>query len=75
MSKMDSVVHFEMPCDDRERVARFYRDAFGWEMKLLGPEMGDYVLATTAPEGARVVVSTGVPQQAAGVPKLRADDS
>jgi len=30
MSKMNSVVHFEMPYDDRERIAKFYRDAFGW---------------------------------------------
>jgi uncharacterized protein len=31
MSKMNSVVHFEMPYDDRERMAEFYRDAFGWQ--------------------------------------------
>jgi predicted enzyme related to lactoylglutathione lyase len=46
-SKMDSVVHFEMPYDDRERMAKFYRDAFGWQTRMLGPEMGNYVLATT----------------------------
>src|SRR5262245_23659593 len=47
MSKMDSVVHFEMPYDDRERMAKFYRDAFGWQTRMLGEEMGNYVLATT----------------------------
>jgi predicted enzyme related to lactoylglutathione lyase len=46
-SKMDSVVHFEMPYDDRERMAKFYQDVFGWQTRMLGPEMGDYVLATT----------------------------
>jgi predicted enzyme related to lactoylglutathione lyase len=45
---MDPVVHFELPYDDRERMATFYRGAFGWETTLLGPEMGNYVLATTA---------------------------
>jgi predicted enzyme related to lactoylglutathione lyase len=44
---MNPVVHFEMPCDDRERVAKFYDSAFGWKMQLLGAEMGHYVLATT----------------------------
>ena len=44
---MDSVVHFEMPYDDRDRMARFYQQAFGWESKLLGPEMGNYVVMMT----------------------------
>ena len=47
MSKMSSVVHFEMPYDDRERMARFYQQAFGWQTRMLGQEMGNYVLATT----------------------------
>ena len=44
---MDPVVHFEMPYDDRNRVAKFYGAAFGWNTQMLGPDMGDYVLATT----------------------------
>jgi uncharacterized protein len=44
---MNPVVHFEMPYDDRERVAKFYDSAFGWNMKVLGEEMGHYVLAAT----------------------------
>ena len=44
---MDPVVHFEMPFDDRARMARFYESAFGWQMQTLGADMGDYVLATT----------------------------
>ncbi len=44
---MNSVVHFEMPFDDRERMVKFYRQAFGWRTQLLGQEMGNYVLATT----------------------------
>jgi len=47
MTKMCPVVHFEMPYDDRERMATFYREAFGWQTQMLGPEMGRYVLATT----------------------------
>ncbi len=44
---MDPVVHFEMPYDDRSRMARFYEKSFGWQIKMLGPEMDDYVLAST----------------------------
>ncbi len=49
---MDPVVHFELPYKDRERIARFYTAAFGWKLQMLGPEMGNYVLATTAVPGA-----------------------
>ena len=51
---MDPVVHFEMPYDDADRMAKFYRTVFGWELKTLGEEMGNYVLATTAKPGERV---------------------
>lgn len=44
---MDPVVHFEMPCDDRARVARFYESVFGWSTQALGAEMGDYLLVQT----------------------------
>ncbi len=48
MAKMNPVVHFEMPYKNRERVVKFYTRAFGWRMKKLGKEMGDYVTAGTA---------------------------
>ena len=44
---MNSVVHFEMPYDDQARMTKFYEQAFGWQTKALGEEMGNYVLATT----------------------------
>jgi uncharacterized protein len=44
---MDAVVHFEMPYDDHARIATFYEQAFGWHTRVLGEEMGNYVLATT----------------------------
>ena len=45
--KMNPVVHFEMPAEDRERMADFYTKVFGWKTQILGPEMGGYVLAMT----------------------------
>ena len=44
---MNRVVHFEMPYDSRERMAKFYESAFDWQTRMLGEEMGNYVLATT----------------------------
>ncbi len=44
---MNPVVHFEMPYDNRERMAAFYQSAFGWQTHPLGEEMGNYVLAHT----------------------------
>jgi len=44
---MNPVVHFEMPAQDRRRMSKFYSKAFGWQTKMLGPDMGDYVVVTT----------------------------
>jgi predicted enzyme related to lactoylglutathione lyase len=45
--QMNPVVHFEMPAEDRKRMAQFYTKAFGWQTEMLGPEMNDYVVVTT----------------------------
>ena len=44
---MNPVVHFEMPYDNRERMAKFCESAFGWQTQMLDEDMGNYVLATT----------------------------
>ena len=41
-----------MPAVDRDRMAAFYKAAFGWEAQHLGPEMGNYTVVTTTPVGA-----------------------
>ena len=47
MKKMNPVVHFEMPAQDRNRMAVFYSKAFGWKTQMLGEDMGNYVVVTT----------------------------
>jgi len=47
MTKMNPVVHFELPAEDRKRMADFYGNAFGWQTQLLDESVGSYVLATT----------------------------
>ena len=44
---MNPVIHFEMPAEDRRRMADFYATVFGWKTQQLGEDMGNYVLATT----------------------------
>ncbi len=44
---MNPVVHFEMPYDDRARMAKFYESVFGWKTQQLGEDMGNYVVANT----------------------------
>jgi predicted enzyme related to lactoylglutathione lyase len=47
MKKKNPVVHFEMPANDRKRMAAFYSQAFGWETQMLGEDMGNYVTVYT----------------------------
>ena len=48
MSKMDPVVHFEMPAEDKKRMSEFYSKVFGWQTKMMGPEMNEYVVVMTS---------------------------
>ncbi len=43
------VVHFEIPFDDAERAADFYRESFGWNVVPM-PGM-DYTTVSTGPTG------------------------
>ncbi len=44
---MNPVVHFEIPAEDRNRMVDFYTHVFAWRARMLGPEMGNYVVVTT----------------------------
>jgi uncharacterized protein len=61
-SKMDPVVHFEMPAKDRERMATFYENAFGWQTTLLGEDMMNYVLVSTIDSD-----KDGIPKQVGAI--------
>ena len=50
---MNPVVHFEMPYENAKRAAKFYESVFGWKTRLLGEEMGNYLLVTTAESDAK----------------------
>ena len=51
MSKMNPVVHFEIPSENKNRMVKFYSSVFGWKTEQLGPEMGEYVMVTTSEVG------------------------
>ena len=48
---MDStIVHFEIPADDPERAAKFYRDMFGWTInRWENPDGIEYYIVQTVP--------------------------
>ena len=48
MSKMNPVVHFEMPAENQKRMADFYTKTFGWKIQQLGAEMGNYMVVSTS---------------------------
>ena len=58
-----TVVHFEIPADDPERAAKFYRELFGWEIKHMGGPM-DYWLVRRSPPMARACPSAGCQRRA-----------
>jgi len=46
---MPRIIHFELPADDPERAAEFYKNVFGWQFqKWEGPQ--EYWLITTGPK-------------------------
>jgi predicted enzyme related to lactoylglutathione lyase len=51
-----TVVHFEIPADQPERAAIFYRELFGWDIQPLGPAGAggiEYWLVRTIPTDAQ----------------------
>jgi hypothetical protein len=65
---MNPVVHFELPYENAERAAAFYRAAFGWQTEHFGAEMGNYVVVTTAtadvrPDAPRGAINGGLYQK------------
>lgn len=41
-------MHFEMPYEDKKRMADFYAQTFGWQANMLGEEFGNYVVVMTS---------------------------
>lgn len=58
MEKMNPVVHFEMGYNNRDRMVKFYSDAFGWKAEIMGPEMGNYVVVHTTETSKNGMVKT-----------------
>lgn len=55
---MNPVVHFEMPAEDGKRMSEFYTKAFGWQIKQLGADMGNYMLVTTTETDEKQMIKT-----------------
>lgn len=49
-----TVVHFEIPADDVDKLSRFYTEVFGWEFRKAEMPGMEYWLISTGPEGKSV---------------------
>jgi predicted enzyme related to lactoylglutathione lyase len=47
---MNRVVHFEIHAKDLSKTSNFYQEVFGWDIKDMGPQMGNYHVVTTGKE-------------------------
>lgn len=77
MKKMNPVVHFEMPAEDRQRMADFYTNVFGWKAQMFGEEMGNYVTVSTCeldenrmPKGVGMINGGFYPKTEGAVPSI-----
>jgi len=49
-----TVVHFEIPATDAERLSRFYGECFGWKFEKAQMPGMDYWLISTGPRGKSI---------------------
>lgn len=56
---MNSVVHFEVPFDNKERANKFYQDVFGWQMIDI-PEMNYTIARTGETDEQNMLVNKGM---------------
>ncbi len=49
-----TIVHFEIPANDLERLSAFYRNVFGWRFKNAGMPGMEYWLIATGPAGRSI---------------------
>jgi len=47
---MNRVVHFEIHAKDLDKTQKFYQEVFGWDIKDMGPQMGNYRTVSTGKE-------------------------
>ena len=60
-----TIVHFEIPADDPERAARFYRELFGWNVdRFEGSAMAGNLFAVWQTDPSAGQVGAGAGQEA-----------
>ncbi len=52
---MNRVVHFEIHARDLDKMQKFYQSVFGWNIKDLGPQMGNYRTIDTGKDESGVL--------------------
>jgi predicted enzyme related to lactoylglutathione lyase len=68
---MNRVVHFEIHAKDLDTMQKFYQEVFGWDIKDMGAQMGNYRLVDTgkdAPGTKWPGISGGLTPRMGGTP-------
>ena len=55
-----TIVHFEIPADDLDRAAKFYREVFGWEISKMPGPYEYFGVRTTATDESGMPAGPGV---------------
>jgi uncharacterized protein len=55
-----TIVHFEIPADDLDRVTKFYSEVFGWEISRMPGPFEYYGVRTTATDESGMPKGPGV---------------
>ena len=64
------VIHFEIHAQDTAKVAEWYKNVFGWEVKKWDNPAMDYWMVMTAPEGAKEQgINGGIGKRVGDAPK------
>jgi len=57
---MNSIVHFEIHASDPEKLAGFYREVFGWDIKKWDSPVMEYWVVMTAAKDAPNAINGGL---------------
>lgn len=66
---MDKLAHFEIHAEDPQKMASFYRDVFGWEVRKWENPAVDYWIIMTCPENTPAGINGGIVKRQGPKPK------
>ena len=67
---LNRVIHFEIHAQDTAKMAQWYKNVFGWEVKKWDNPVVDYWMVMTAPDGSKEMgINGGIIKRKGPMPK------